>query len=253
VLQLPPAYEETVLDWIPAMATVNFSDAEEWVDYYAVHAYSLGIDRPLPTLRSQLRPFAEKNIDKSILAFQESKQYRLTITAGALISGIPFPGSHILSKKLCTDSGVVAYAGKLLTLLGLADASIVGKLFKEALTLTNTLPEHSSWFAIITNEAKDYLSKEQSQQLHQLMEDLKSDTNVEEMVRHGSKELLGPTAAHEAQDLIHHMHLFGPVFKAMRGGSNAKARLDKAAGTLREKAIVTHQTVFIEVGLQRAR
>ena len=65
-------------------------------------------------------------------------------------------------------------------------------------------------------------------------------------------QILGPTVVHEAQDLVHHMHLFGPIVKAMRGARNAKERLDKAATIMRDRALATHQKVFVEVAIKRA-
>ena len=133
---------------------------QEWVNHYQTLAQR-GRHLPRAELRARLCESAVESIDEGIQDLQETKEYGLTIRAGAFISGIPLPGSHILSKKLVTDSAVVAYARKVLTELGLTDASAVGKLFKEALSVTNALPETSTWFTIIAKEAQDYLDQKE--------------------------------------------------------------------------------------------
>jgi len=236
------------------MSTVDYSTEKEWVDNYQtiVQHKLLYDDLSRQALRAELRQYAQETIDASILELRETKLYKLTIAAGAMISSVPFPGSHILSKKLCTDSAVVAYSGKLLTLLGLADASAVGKLFKEALDVTNRLPESSSWFAIVAKESRDYLNDKEADELKKQLKNYWNEENMTEVVNAETERILGTTAADEARDLIHHMHLFGPIIKGYRGGKNARKRLDLAATFVREKALTTHQKVFVEVAIDRA-
>lgn len=117
------------------MSAVKFTTAEEWVSYYQDRAECLSYDRKRADLRAHLCQYAEESINKSILELNERKQYGLAIAGSAIISSIPIPGSHVLSKKIISDSAVVAYARKVLTLLGLADASAVGKVLKVAIAV----------------------------------------------------------------------------------------------------------------------
>ncbi|OCK82826.1 hypothetical protein K432DRAFT_441306 [Lepidopterella palustris CBS 459.81] len=232
------------------MPAVKFSTATEWVLHYQSRAQQLlrytTPDRE--TLRADLHDYAQETIDASILSLEESKSYELTIAGGMAISAI---GTHLASKK-GTEVGVVMYARKVLTLLGLADASAVGRLFKEALMITNELPESSSWIALIVKEAKEYLDDKQTERLKEHLKDWWDTSNINDIVEEELAEEFGVAAAHEAMDLLHSMHLFGVIYKGIRGAVTAKERLDKACTIMRARAVATHQKIFVEVAISRA-
>ena len=236
------------------MSKAKFSTAKEWADFYREEARrlvdggGLGSSNPRTVLRERLAQIAAGTLDSCILELEDSKEFGMTVvTSRAGVFHIP--PTQPVGRKMITNTGIVLFARKVLTLYGLADSTAVGECYKELSTESDVLPELSDWFSALLKEGiADYLKDRRQGQLGEwwnqgdMTDRLKGDLVAE----------IGEQAATEIMtEFANVIPFISFIYKGYCGASHPSERLAMAATILRERALYIHKRVFIEMAANR--